>query len=373
MSEGLMNTHVHVDTAQGHLQVQGDLSDTTGAELYAAVQTLSVSPATEVVIDLSAVSRLDSLGGAWLSRTAEGVRQQGLTLRLQGAQGHVADFVELIRPTLESPPPPAPRKVGTFEMIGDGAFSALAEGREALSLVVDAIYWTVLAPITGKGLRWRSVIEELARMGVQATLIVILMNVLLGLVIALMSAAQLRQFGAGIFVADLVVIAFTRELAAMMTAIIVAARSGSAIAAELATMVVQEEIDALTSMGLNTSQFLIAPRCWAMLLAMPALTTVAMFAGTLGGMALGVSYLDINAETWLNETLQAVTLQDVLQGLIKSLVFGLAIVFVGCHNGLRVQGGAQGVGQATTRAVVTDVVCIVLLDMAFALFFEFVL
>jgi phospholipid/cholesterol/gamma-HCH transport system permease protein len=198
------------------------------------------------------------------------------------------------------------------------------------------------------------------------------MNLLMGLVIALMSAAQLRQFGAEIFVADLVGIAFARELAPIMTAIIVTARSGSAITAELATMVVQEEIDALKSMGFNVAQFLVVPKFWAMLLAMPALTTLAMLSGFLGGLEMGVFLLGINPQSWLRETLAAVTLQDVVQGLIKSLVFGVTIVFTGCHNGLRVRGGAQAVGQATTRAVVMDVVFIVILDMLFALFFEFV-
>jgi phospholipid/cholesterol/gamma-HCH transport system permease protein len=370
--EQAMTAHIAVDAGRGHLRVQGELSGDAGAELYAAAQALRAERPAEVLIELGAVSRLDSLGGAWLSRTAEVLRQASIPLRLEGAQGQVKDFLQLIHPTLDASPAPPPRQPGLFETIGDRAFASLAEGRDSLRLVVDTIYWAVLAPLTGKGLRWQSLMDELFSMGVRATFIVMLMNVLLGLVIALMSAAQLRQFGADIYVADLVAIAFARELAAMMTAIIVAARSGSAIAAELATMVVQEEIDALVSMGLNTAQFLVVPKFWAMLLALPALTVLGMFAGVLGGLELGVWYLGISAEIWVRETLAAVTLQDVLEGLSKSIVFGITIVFIGCHNGLRVRGGAQGVGRATTRAVVMDVVCIVILDMAFALFFEFV-
>lgn len=362
---------VAIEADRNCLRVQGELSETTGAALYDAMQTFCATQPPEVVIDLSAVPRMDSLGGAWLTRTTDGLRQQGIAMRLEGTQGQVADFVQLIRPTLDASPPPPPRQAGFFESLGDMAFNVLTEAREAWGLLVDTIYWSLLAPFCGRGLRWQSGLDELLRIGVRATGIVLLMNLLLGLVIALMSAAQLRQFGATIFVADLVVIAFARELAPMMTAIIVSARSGSAIAAELATMVVQEEVDALTGMGFNTVQFLIAPKWWAMLVAMPALTILAMFAGTTGGLFLGVWYLDINVVTWLQETLLAVTLTDVIEGLSKSVVFGLTIVLVGCHNGLRVKGGAQGVGEATTRAVVTDVVCIVLLDMAFALFFEF--
>jgi phospholipid/cholesterol/gamma-HCH transport system permease protein len=364
--------HIEVDMARRCLRVRGNLSGEAGAELYATVETAIETHLTEVVVELSAVPRMDSLGGAWLSRTAERLRQANISWRLEGAQGQVRDFLELIRPTLDTSPPPLPRRPGVLEAIGETAFAALDEARDALALSVDIVYWGLLAPFTGKGLRWRSLLDELFSIGVQATTIVVLMNVLMGLVIALMSAAQLRQFGAGIYVADLVGIAFARELAPLMTAIIVAARSGSAITAEFATMVVQEEIDALKSMGFNPVQFLIVPKLWAALLAVPALTTLAMLAGILGGLEMGIFFLDLSPQAWIRETLAAVTVDHVLHGLIKSVVFGATIVFVGSHNGLRVQGGAQAVGQATTRAVVMDVVLLVILDMVFALLYEFV-
>ncbi len=365
--------HITTDADHHHIRVQGNLSGPAGAELYRAVQTLLMHQPSEVVIDLSAVPAMDSLGGAWLSRTAELLRTNAIAIRLDGAQGQTRDFLVLISPTLDTPPPPPPRCPGFFEGIGATALSGLTELRDVYALLIDTIYWACLAPFTRKGLRWQSAIDELGRIGVQATFIVLLMNALLGLVIALMSAAQLRQFGAEIFVADLVVIAFTRELGPMMTAIIVTARSGSAITAELATMVVQEEVDALKSMGLNTIQFLVAPKLLAMLVAMPALTVLAMLAGTLGGLEIGVLHLGIDAQTWIRETLAWVTLRDVWQGLVKSLVFGATSVLVGCHKGLRVRGGAQGVGSATSQAVVIDVVLIVVWDMIFALLFEFVI
>jgi phospholipid/cholesterol/gamma-HCH transport system permease protein len=365
-------TQIDLDASQGRVRLRGDLSDTTGAELYSTVQTAMTARPLEVVLELADVAKMDSLGGAWLSRTAEALRQAGIALRLEGAQGQTREFLELIRPTLNTAPPLPPRHPGWFESLGDTVFAALTETRDALALTVDTIYWAFLAPFSRRGFRWRSLVDELASIGVHAIFIVVLMNVLLGLVIALMSAAQLRQFGAEIFVADLVVIAFTRELAPMMTAVIVAARSGSAITAELATMVVQEEIDALKSMGLNTVQFLVAPKFWAMMIAMPALTVLAMFAGVLGGMEMGVLHLGIDLHAWIRETLQWATVRDVIQGLSKSIVFGATIAFTGCHNGLRVRGGAQAVGQATTRAVVMDVVLIVIWDMIFALIFEFV-
>jgi phospholipid/cholesterol/gamma-HCH transport system permease protein len=372
-TQGASSSSITADPESGHLHVEGVFSGPAGADLHRAVQALLSRRPDEVVIDLSRVSQMDSLGGAWLSRTAELLRAHAIAMRLHGAQGQTRDFLTLIAPSLDTDPPAPPRQPGFFEALGDTVLATLDEIRDVGTLIIDAIYWACLAPFTRKGLRWQSVIDELSRIGVRATFIVILMNVLLGLVIALMSAAQLRQFGAEIFVADLVVIAFTRELAALMTAIIVTARSGSAITAELATMVVQEEVDALKSMGLNPVQFLIAPKLWAMLIAMPALTVLAMLAGTLGGLEMGVLHLGIDVQTWLRETLAWLVLRDIWQGLIKSLVFGATIVFIGCHKGLRVRGGAQGVGSATTQAVVIDVVLIVVWDMIFALFFEFVI
>ncbi|GIX48393.1 MAG: hypothetical protein KatS3mg131_2604 [Candidatus Tectimicrobiota bacterium] len=354
------------------LRVRGELSSAAGAELYRAVQALLAERPSEVRLDLAAVPRMDSLGGAWLVRVADVLRQAGVPWRIVAASGQVQDFLQLIRPTLETPPPPPPRRPGFFETLGEAGFAALEEARDLVELAVDTIYWGILAPLGGRGLRWGTLIEELTAIGVRAVFIVVMMNLLMGLVIALLAAAQLRQFGAEIFVADLVGIAFARELAPMMTAIIVAARSGSAIAAELATMVVQEEIDALKSMGFNPAQFLVVPKFWAAVLALPALTLLAMFAGTLGGMELGVLVLGISPQAWLRQTLAAVTLGYVLHGLLKSVVFGATIVFVGCHNGLRVRGGAQGVGRATTRAVVMDVVLLIILDMCFALLYEFV-
>jgi len=196
-----MGTHIDVDTAQSCLRLRGDLSDAAGAELYAAAQTVSAQRPAEVVVDLAAVPCMDSLGGAWLSRTAEALRQAGVALHLAGARGQVAEFVALIRATLETPPPPPLRRPGVFEGLGDAVFTGLEGIRAAHALIVDMLYWAILAPLTGKGLRWHSLVEELASIGVRATLIVCLMNFLLGLVIALMSSAPLRQFGAGIYVA----------------------------------------------------------------------------------------------------------------------------------------------------------------------------
>ena len=153
-----------------------------------------------------------------------------------------------------------------------------------------------------------------------------------------------------------------------MTAIVIAARSGAAIAAELATMKVQEEVDALESMGFETTHFLISPKMAALTISLPCLTFLAMIAGVAGGTHVGKFLLDINATIWMEQTLGSFAVSDMFLGLSKSIIFAVIIAFVGCHNGLRVRGGARGVGLSTTRAVVMDILLIIGTDLIFTAF-----
>jgi phospholipid/cholesterol/gamma-HCH transport system permease protein len=325
-----------------------------------------------VTLDLSRVEQLDTQGAAFLQLALKAARARGAELRLEGAKGRSAKLLDFLRPALEgSPPPPAPRE-DFFEHVGSLVFEKWEELRAARDLGVEAIYWSLLAPVRGKGLRVGALLDEVYEMGVRAVGIVALLNFLLGVIIALLSAAQLKQFGATIYVADLVVVAFATELAAFLTAIIVSARSGAAITAELATMSVREEIDALRSMGFNVAKFLVAPKLWALFLAVPGLTVLAMVAGNAGGSVVGISLLGESSAAWWNELLAAATVGDFFQGLFKACIFALIIGLVACHNGLRVSGGARGIGLATTRSVVMDIFFIIVADMIFAVFFFFV-
>lgn len=362
------------DTVEKELiRVEGDLTDQTGRELFTAAQGCIRRKIRSLVIDLSSVGRMDSLGGAWLGRLMVRARTQKVNVEIAGASGQVAELIELLEPTLTREPPPKPRRIGLFEGIGGACINAAAEIREALGLIIEAIYWAIIAPLTGRGLRIETALEEMHEMGVRAVGIVCLINFLLGLIIALLSIAQVEPFGLGIYVATVVVIGFARELGAVMTAVVVSARSGAAIAAEMATMVVQEEIDSLRGMGFNPVRFLVAPKLVALVLVMPCLTVLAMFSGVAGGTVVGVALLKISTDLWLKQTQAFLKAGDIMQGLIKSFVFAFLITLIGCHNGLRVKGGARGVGQATTRSVVMDIFFIIVADMVFAILFYFVL
>ncbi|MBN2356972.1 ABC transporter permease [candidate division KSB1 bacterium] len=229
----------------------------------------------------------------------------------------------------------------------------------------DTLYWLLLAPWRGRSVRWGATVVQMVRMGVDSLPIVAVITFFVGLIIAMQSAYQLQRFGATIYVADLVGVSITRELGPLITAILLAGRSGSAIAAEIGTMKVGEELDALQTMALNPVGFLVVPRTLAMAIVLPCLTVLADLFGILGGLVLGAVSLDIPVITYINETTQAILLKDFLTGLTKSVIFAVIIVQVGAYQGFSVEGGAQGVGKATTTAVVTSIFLIILADLIF--------
>src|SRR5262249_25812783 len=208
------------------------------------------------------------------------------------------------------------------------------------------------------------------RAGADGLPIVLLISFLVGLVTGFQAAIQLKQFGANIFVADLVALSITRELGPLMTAIILAGRSGAAFAAELGTMRVSEEVDALFTLGLDPYRFLVLPRVLALLVAAPLLTFLADVCGILGGLLVALLTLDLTVNSYLRETQSALELWDVGSGLVKSVAFGLVLGLIACQRGLAASGGAEGVGRATTSAVVTSLVAIVLTDAIFTVLFN---
>ena len=232
-----------------------------------------------------------------------------------------------------------------------------------LGSVVLAFGYTIAHP---RSLRGEDTILYLQKTGVDAIPIVALISFLLGLIIAFMSSLQLQQFGAGVYVASLVGLAMVSELGPIMTAIVVAGRSGSAYAAEIGTMQISEEVDALLVMGFAPTRFLVIPRMIASVIAVPILTLISDVCGILGGLFIGVSLLNLTIGTYISQTLWILTLFDLLWGALKSMVFAVLISWVGCMRGFQSRGGASSVGNAATSAVVTSIFLIVLFDSIFA-------
>lgn len=344
----------------------------TGRSLWQAVRQRPAPRGATVVLDLAATAEMNSLGGAWLVRIAAHLEEQEVQFRLEGQTGKVAELLAMVEPALHQAPAAPRARAGLFESIGGYAIAWGTEFLAFAELCVDTIYWTLLAPFEGRGFRWNIFIDEMHEMGVRAISIVCLMNFLLGLIIAMLMAKQAESYGISIFVADIIMIGFARELAAIMTAVVVSARTGAAIAAEIATMQVQEEIDALRGMGLNVSQFLVAPKLMALLVVLPCLVALGMVSGILGGSVWGIFVLGFQPSIWFNQTLNAAYMEDLFQGFAKTIIFSLGIVLIGCHNGFRVTGGSRGVGLMTTRAVVMDIFMLITCDIVFAVIFYYV-
>lgn len=221
--------------------------------------------------------------------------------------------------------------------------------------------------VMGKSIfRRQDLLGQLFFCGAKALPIVSLISLLVGLILAFVGAVQLKYFGAQIYVADLVGIAMTREMGAMMTGIIMAGRTGAAFAAQLGTMQVNEEIDALSTLGISPFDFLVLPRVLALVAMMPLLCLYADAVGILGGSIVGLGMLDLSLPLYWSQTVAAVTLPYVWLGVVKSCFFGFIVALVGCLRGLQAGRSAQAVGQAATSAVVTIIVGIIVMDGLFA-------
>ena len=227
-------------------------------------------------------------------------------------------------------------------------------------------------PLIGNRHRWKAAVQQMLEIGVQALPMVALLAMCSGFILALQGASELKRFGALHFVIDLVAVGFTRELGPLLTAIAVSGRSGSAFAAEIGTMKVTEEIDALKVMAFEPVEFVLAPRYLASLVAVPCLSIVSNFFGILAGGLFMFFSTHLGLLLYFRYVLNSIQLQDVLAGLIKAVAFGTIVAHVGCLEGLRVKGGPDAVGRSTTAAVVRSTFLVVVADAIFTTIFYFV-
>jgi phospholipid/cholesterol/gamma-HCH transport system permease protein len=219
-------------------------------------------------------------------------------------------------------------------------------------------------------IRWRPILHNLQTAGFEALPITGLLSFLMGVVIAYQGADQLQRFGANIFIADLVGLSMLRELSPLLTAIIVAGRSGSAYAAQIGTMKISEEIDALRTIGIGPQELLVQPKIIALVIALPLLTVYADVAGVLGGMLMANSMLDISYRVFLDRLDDALSLSSFLTGIIKAPVFAVIIALIGCYQGFQVSGSADSVGRQTTVSVVQSIFLVIVADALFSIIFN---
>ena len=256
-------------------------------------------------------------------------------------------------------------------LIGRKAISRLQDIHDASKLINDTFYWTLLSPLKGKKIRFRASISEMVRTGYHSVPIVAVISLFVGVILALQAAYQLRRFGALIYVANLVGVSITRELGPILTAIIVAGRSGSAFAAEIGSMKAAEEIDALISMGINPVRFLVVPKLIALMVMLPALTIFSVCIGILGGFLLSITALEIHPYNYFQQTINALLIKDILTGLMKAWAFSIVITIVGAYEGFKVEGGAEEVGRRTTASVVSSIFLVIVFDLFFTTLFYY--
>jgi len=332
----------------------------------AALEALRRAADAPVVVDASGVQHLDGAGIALLLDLLRQPRAAGAEVRIEGLPARYRAMLDQFDPAnfRERERRAAPSR-GVREQLGQGSMAAVSGGLEALAFVGETAAALVEAVRKPRSLRWRDALLAAQRVGADALPIVSLVAFLMGLILAFQAAVAMRQFGAEILVADLVGISLVRELAPLMTAILLAGRSGAAFAAEIGTMRVNEEVDALVTMGLDPVRFLVVPRMLAALAMTPLLTLYANLVGLLGGAAVMATF-EIPLAAYMRETFAFVTPSDFLGGMAKTFVFGAIVAGVGCLRGLQTRVGAEAVGLAATRAVVTSIVLIVVADGVFA-------
>ncbi|HOC95095.1 MAG TPA: MlaE family lipid ABC transporter permease subunit [Candidatus Cloacimonadota bacterium] len=351
---------------EGLLRIEGSLVAPDIPSLHSELEAVLKSKAS-FNIDLSGLTGIDSAGVAFLEELTLKAAQKGaLIIHPPSAeiQSVMDTFRSLDLPTVEPRP-----KQGFLESAGENLLIRLDSFKNAIMTASEVVWWSIIGIFDRSGQRKYSIVQQGLALGFNAMPIIALMSFIIGFILSLQSAVQLRIYGANIFLADLLAITMVREMGPLITAILVAGRSGSAIASEIASMNVSEELDALRMMALDPVRFVVVPKFHAITLVMPVLVLLAIIAGEIGGAVIAFGYLDLSVSTFLSRSFNILTLKDLIITFTKSTVFAWLIVIIGAHYGFQTTGGAEGVGKATTASVVSSIFAIVIADSLFSLLY----
>ena len=345
-------------------------AETTGRIWRRAVATVQGANAANVVVQASGIEYCDGIGIALLVQLRELQTRKAGNFEIAGLH---AQFADLLNDSASNFPIEtkgiAPRE-GIAEEIGHNTVEIWRDIQSLVSFIGELSVGLARALVHPRAVRWRDAFAIAEAAGVNALPIVALVSFLMGLIMAFQAAIPLRQFGAQLYIANLIGLSMLRELGPLMTAVILAGRSGSAFAAELGTMKVREEIDALKTMGLDPVRFLIVTRVIAAVFMTPLLTVFADLMGLIGGFVVMRS-LGFPLITYFHQVQYAVSYGSLIGGLVKSFVFGILVAAIGCLRGLQTGTGATAVGQSTTSAVVSGIILITITDGIFALVYYY--
>ena len=353
------------------LALSGDWTARGLGAIGQQLDELSVSARLEMVIDGSRIVALDTAGAWVMQKLLRSLRGEAGVVRVTDLRPEFASLLELVGPQpVDQGVPAVSKRASTLERLGRSAEAAAAQAIALLGFVGEIALAFAGCVARPARLRWRPILYNLRSAGFDALPIVGLLSFLLGIVVAYQGADQLRQYGANIFIADLVGLSMLREFAPLITAIIIAGRSGSAYAAQIGTMSVTEEIDALRTLGMAPLDILVLPKILALSIALPLLTVFADVLGVFGGMLMARAQLAVGFGEFLDRFVKAVSVTAYLIGICKAPVFAIIIAVIGCFQGLRTRGGADSVGRQTTRSVVQSTFLVIVADALFSVVFS---
>lgn len=336
------------------------------------LRALGLPAQGRAIIDYGDVSSLDTAGAWLIHRTELALIGRGVDVECRTASSAHARLLSTVRAN-DAPAPDPPEPVNAFvamvERVGRATVDAAVEARDLINFLGHAVIVLGHSVIRPSRIRFTPLVHHVEQAGLNALPIVGLISFLIGIVLAFQGAEQLTKFGAEIFTVNIVAQGVLREMGVLLTAIILAGRSGSAFTAQIGTMKVREEVDAMRTIGLDPMQILVLPRLWALVICLPLLTFYANIMGLLGGAIMATVVLDLTFFQFVRQLSGAVTLWTFWVGLIKAPVFGFIIGLVGCYEGMRVTGSAESVGRMTTRAVVEAIFLVIVLDALFSILF----
>ena len=354
---------------------RGDWRNHSISEVLGTLERLEkASGRGRVDIDVSGVQAIDT-AGAWLIRRLISAKQdQGREVSLSGAHAAIDELIAVLPEKAPAPAASPGPRASLFERIfapiGKLVSELAGDAVAAMHILGSAVRGAQMKLGRGGGVSPASVVNQIDHMGVRAVPIIMLMSFLIGAIIAQQGAFQLRYFGAEIFVVDLVGILQLREIGVLLTAIMIAGRSGSAITAEIGSMKMREEIDALTVIGLNPVGVLIFPRLVALTIVLPLLTIIANFSALYGAAVVALTYSGITFDTFLSRLHEAIDHTSVASGMIKAPFMALAIGIVAAVEGMKVGGSAESLGRHVTASVVKSIFAVIVMDAFFAIFYS---
>jgi len=360
--------------APGSLTLSGAWTALGLGGIEAQLDAPAMAGGPAATADGAGVTAMDSAGAWVLHKLLGRLRDAGTPVTLQGLRPEFARLHEAVAQQVAAQaalPAPVPVAIpSALSRIGQSAAAAGEQGLAMLSFVGESALALAGSLAHPARIRWRPILFNIRSAGFDALPIVGLLAFMLGIVVAYQGAAQLRQYGANIFVADLVGLSMLREFAPLITAIIIAGRSGSAYAAQIGTMAVTEEIDAMRTLGIAPLELLVLPKLVALVIVLPLLTVFADVLGVAGGMIMARAQLGVGYGEFLDRFVKAVSITSYLIGIGKAPVFAAIIVMVGCFQGFRTRGGADSVGRQTTRSVVQSIFLVILADGLFSVVFS---